>query len=246
MEHHRHGVLQPNKMQIMGGSDLALQLNGWYLPIARDMISSLITVSPKIQVGLVPGSFLPLPESGVFVGAVALVAVLAARTLPPRHLQQYWNILNRYIDTSHPPPSLCRHMHPAALTGDGPAPALHGAGVPAMSSPLAVTCRSRYIWISTVCRLRSARPGGCLTTNQTPGRPALPATLTTQHQTCSPWRTMFTLESALPKSPTHPFKKHLLALPHLKHLSYGHVNKFSPPEIATSTISLVSLDSKDS
>ena len=104
MEHHRHGVLQPNKMQIMGGSDLALQLNGWYLPIARDMISSLIAVSPKIQVGLVPGSFLPLPESGVFVGAVALVAVLAARTLPPRHLQQYWNILNRYIDTSHPPP----------------------------------------------------------------------------------------------------------------------------------------------
>ena len=35
MEHHRHGVLQSNKMQIMGGSDLALQLNGWYLPIAR-------------------------------------------------------------------------------------------------------------------------------------------------------------------------------------------------------------------
>ena len=105
MEHHRHGVLQPNKMQIMGGSDLALQSNGWYrICQLVDMICSLITVSPKIQVGLVPGSFLPLPESGVFVGAVALVAVLAARTLPPRHLQQYWNILNRYIDTSHPPP----------------------------------------------------------------------------------------------------------------------------------------------
>ena len=112
-------------------------------------------------------------------------------------------------------------MHPAALTGDGPAPALHGAGVPAMSSPLAVTCRSRYIWISTVCRLRSARPGGCLTTNQTPGRPALPATLTTQHRhaarggRCSHWRVHY-----LKKSPPPPCRKHLLLCFH-----YGSIMK---------------------